>query len=560
MGLHSEKKSARQLSKIFEQNNILDIVISPGSRNAPLIIEFTNNSNFKNYSIVDERSAGFFALGIAQQKQKPVVLVCTSGSALLNYYPAIAEAFYSRIPLIIVSADRPQKWVDQGEGQTIRQQGVFRNHSYYNVTLHENEGKDYENEKLIQEAVKLSMQKKGPVHINIPFDEPLYNILEEIENIETPPTPLNYEAPEISEHKLHDLLKTWKNAKQIMILAGQLPPSDVLTKQLEKLNEDARVIILTENISNQNNSDFITHIDQNIFLLSEQALEELKPDLLITIGRNLISKKIKKYLRSHKPENHWHVEHTDYPPNTFEALSEAINTSPEMFFSQFLFLTYDQMAKEGKYKKKWLQHSEKQWQKHTDYIKKVPFSDLKVFDFLSKNIPDGAMIQWGNSSSIRYAQFFKYNKNTIHFANRGTSGIDGSSSTAIGASQINEPTFLITGDISFFYDSNALWNKYLPDHFKIVLINNGGGDIFNFIPGPSKTKALDEFFVSKHQMHAESLARQFKVKYNRVDNYEDLNKVFPSFVAQKEPQILEINTQQKENHHYLKNYFKYLFD
>ena len=557
MSIHSEKKSARQLSTILKQYDIEDIVISPGSRNAPLIIEFTNRKQFNNYSIVDERSAAFFALGIAQQKKKPVVLVCTSGSALLNYYPAIAEAFYSRIPLIIASADRPQKWVDQGEGQTIRQHNVFKNHSYFNITLDE-EGST-QNEEHIKEAVETAINKQGPVHLNIPFDEPLYNTenIEEESSLSSPT--LSTSDPEISDRKMQDLLQEWNNAKRIMILAGQLPPSEILNKQLEKIKQDKRVVILTENLSNQAKEDYINHIDQNIFGLSDEKLNDLKPDLLITIGRNIVSKKIKKFLRNHKPGKHWHIEKTDFPPDTFEALTDSIQTSPEMFFSQLLFLIYDRMNTTADYQDKWKQHNEQQWKKHQNFIKKAPYSDLKIFDFLSHNIPEHSMIQWGNSSSIRYAQFFDYNKGIKHFSNRGTSGIDGSSSTAIGAAQITTPAYLITGDISFFYDSNALWNKYIPKNFKIILINNGGGDIFNFIPGPSNTKALEEFFVTKHRMNASQLAKQFNIFYRKVNTLDELEEIFPEFISHNQAQILEINTQEVDNHKVLKAYFNDLF-
>ena len=556
MSLHSDKKSARQLSAILKQQNIFDIVISPGSRNAPLIIEFTNSDDFNNYSIVDERSAGFFALGMAQQKQKPVVLVCTSGSALLNYYPAVAEAFYSRIPLIIASADRPQKWVDQGEGQTIRQHGVFKNHSHFNITLDESTPNN--NDELIYKAVKTAIEKKGPVHINMPFDEPLYNIINKEEKIRSFPE-VKTEEPPIDEKELLKLLKIWNKAGKIMILAGQLSPSETLGKQLEKLDEDQRVIILTENISNQAKDGFINHIDQNIFFLSDDQLEEFKPDLLITIGRNFISKKLKKFLRKHKPQHHWHIEHSDMAPDTFEALTEHINTSPEMFFSQLLFLIYDRMNQTSAYKQKWLEHNAKQREKHKEFLSNAPFSDLKSFDFLSKNLPGNAMIQWGNSSGIRYAQFFDYPYGTQHYSNRGTSGIDGSTSTAVGAAQIKTPAFLITGDISFFYDNNALWNKYLPPNFKIVLINNGGGDIFNFIPGPSNTKALDEFFVTKHNRDASMFAKDYHLSYKKVDNMKDLEKVFPAFITGKTPSLLEIDTREIKNHEILKAYFQKLF-
>ncbi len=559
MNIHSAKKNARLLAETLYKNKINDIIISPGSRNAPLIIEFTGQKFFNNYSIIDERSAGFFALGIAQQKKYPAVLVCTSGSALLNYYPAISEAFYSKIPLIIVSADRPQKWVDQGEGQTIRQHNVFKNHSYFNITLSENE--DPNNKLNIEKAIKTSIEKQGPVHINIPFDEPLYETLSK-EIIQTEKNQkLTITEPEISDTKIDELLKIWKTNPKKMILAGQLYPSSILKKQLVKLSEDKNLIVLDENISNLYHQNFINNIDQSIFGLNENQLRQLKPDLLITIGRNIISKKVKHFLRNHKPKHHWHIEITDIAPDTFEALSEHINTTPEMFFSQLLFRIYDQMNLKGNYQQRWLSIKKRNKKKHREFLDKTEFSDLKIFDFLSRNIPLTFMLQWGNSSTIRYAQLFDFHPQNIHFSNRGTSGIDGSTSTAIGAALASKkPTLLVSGDLSFLYDSNGLWNKYIPPHFKAVIINNGGGDIFNFIPGPSSTQALKDFFVTQHHLKIKKLVEMFGLEYFYIRDFESLVKNFPVFINNsKKAGIMEIDTSRVENHKILKNYFDFLF-
>ncbi len=559
MIIHSAKKKVRLLSRILKKFDIKEIIISPGSRNAPLIIEFTGQDFFKNYSIVDERSAAFFALGIAQQQKYPSILVCTSGSALLNYYPAIAEAFYSKIPLIIISADRPQKWVDQGEGQTIRQHEVFKNHSYFNTTL-ENQTHEQIND-TIEKAIKISIEKQGPIHINIPFDEPLY---ETIQNEEEKIIPKKYQLnfPEIPEKKLQKLLEIWNQSKNKIILAGQHYPSDFLQKQLEKLSQDKDLIVLTENISNLHHEQFINNIDQTIFGLNNQSLSLLKPDLLITVGRNIISKKIKQFLRKYKPKHHWHIEITDIAPNTYEALTEHINSHPEIFFSQFLFLIYDQMKKDGTYQNQWLAIKNRNKKRHRQFLEKTPFSDLKIFDFLEKNIPENFMIQWSNSSEIRYAQLFDFRKSIIHFSNRGTSGIDGSSSTAIGAAKITEkPTLLISGDLSFLYDSNGLWNKYIPNHFKAIVINNGGGEIFNFIPGPSKTQALNDFFVTKHSLKIKKMVEMFQLKYIYINNSESLKEKFPDFINNhSKPQIMEIDTSEIANYQILKDYFEFLFD
>ena len=559
MNKHSAKKSAQIISAVLKKLSVTDVVISPGSRNAPLIIEFTNQPEFTNHSIVDERVAGFFALGMAQQIQKPVVLVCTSGSALLNYYPAVAEAFYSKIPLIVISADRPQKWIDQGEGQTIRQHAVFKNHSWYNTTLLE-EQREVANHKNINEvmnAVKTAMEKQGPVHINVPFNEPLYDMVD-AKTFEIPTIAIDTEAQIFEEDFLDIFARKWNQSDRKMILVGQHVPSEFLQLQLEKFVQDPSVIVLHENISNIGHKKFIGNIDQAIFSLSEEELSTLAPELLITVGRNIVSKKVKQFLRKYKPVEHWHVEQTDLPPDTFEALTQHFDTTPEMFFSQFLFLAREN--KKSDFQEIWLNIKQEHRQNHQLFLQQTPFSDLKVFDEIIKSIPGNYLIQWGNSSTIRYAQLFHFKNTQLHYANRGTSGIDGSTSTAIGAAHAqNRPVLMISGDISFFYDSNALWNKYIPKNFKLIVINNGGGDIFNFIPGPSQTQALNEFFVTKHHLDARLQAQMFGFEYKKVENLKDLKDFLPVFFASNQsPQLLEIDTSHVNNARILKDYFSFL--
>lgn len=557
MGIHSNKKSAQILSGALQAAQIQDIVISPGSRNAALIIEMTNQDYFNNYSVVDERSAAFFALGIAQQTNKPVVLMCTSGSAVLNYHPAVAEAFYSRIPLIVVSADRPKKWIDQGEGQTVRQDRVLNNHTYFSVSLlgDEFENADDFNQKQIEKAIKIAVEKQATVHINMPFDEPLYE-MENIEDKEIIPKKFDVEDKIYEESFLQNFEKLWNKRAKKMILVGQHQASEFLQLQLEKLSEDPSVVILSENISNVKHDRFINNIDQVIFNFSDKKMDALQPDILLTVGRNIISKKIKQFLRKNKPKQHWHIEKTEIPPNTFEALTQHFDTSPEMFFSQFLFLA--KPNNQSEYRDKFLEIKHKNKSLHTAYLSKIGFSDLKIFEVLSQNIPANFMVQWANSSTIRYAQLFDFHTDIIHFSNRGTSGIDGSTSTSIGAAYASQkPVLLVTGDISFFYDSNALWNKYIPDNFKILIINNGGGDIFNFIPGPSKTKALDAFFVTKHAYKTKQLANMYGFDYTLIKSLKDFEKQLISFLNRHDkPQIMEVDTSKINNHLVLKEYFK----
>ncbi len=558
MKKHSAKKSAQIISAVLKKAGISQIVISPGSRNAPLIIEFTNQPEFENFSIIDERVAGFFALGLVQQSRKPVVLVCTSGSAVLNYHPAVAEAFYSKLPLIIISADRPKKWIDQGEGQTIRQHEVLKNHTWFNVSLSEKPDHLTKNIDWIRKAVQTAIEKQGPVHINVPFDEPLYEIVKQ-SDFKIEDFSLNNSPKIYNEDDLIAVARKWNNATKKMILVGQHQASEFLQLQLEKFSQDPSVIVLHENISNVTHKKFIGNIDQALFLLEIDKLKQLSPEILITVGRNIVSKKIKQFLRTFKPSEHWHIEQTEIPPDTFEALTRHFDTTPEMFFSQFLFLAQANTA--SQYQSKWLKIKRLHKQKHHDFINRAPYSDLKVFDIIIRNIPDKYLLHWGNSSTIRYAQLFDYKPTQIHFANRGTSGIDGSTSTAVGAAYNSLlPVLMISGDISFLYDSNALWNKYIPDNFKLIVINNGGGDIFNFIPGPSRTQALNDFFVTKHNLNTRKQAEMFGFSYHKVQNLADLEAYLPNFFSQNEqPQLLEIVTREVDNSEVLKTYFKTIF-
>ncbi|MEX1382088.1 2-succinyl-5-enolpyruvyl-6-hydroxy-3-cyclohexene-1-carboxylic-acid synthase [Lutibacter sp.] len=534
-------------------NGVAHVVISPGSRNAPLTIGFTNSSAIKTYSIVDERCAAFFAMGIAQQLQKPVAIVCTSGSALLNYYPAIAEAFYSNIPLVVISADRPAHLIDIGDGQTIRQEHVFENHILASISLNEDLNIDGSIKEMIDETIKISFQQKGPVHINVPFDEPLYETTHKLTHF----VPILNDLEEIplDVDYLEKFATIWNTSKRKMVLVGANYPSDLLQIQLEHLTKDPSVLVLIENTANVSNSKFINSIDKLIFPLEDDDLSHFQPDILLSLGGLIVSKKIKQHLRKLKPKHHWHID-SIRAFDTFFSLNNHFKISPELFFSQFFFLT---KPLESDYQEFWLQKKSKRLKKHQKFIADCKFSDLKVIDTVLKSIPTNSQLQIGNSSIIRYTQLFDINKTLPVFCNRGTSGIDGSTSTAIGAATaVKENTVFITGDISFFYDSNALWNKYIPKNFRIILINNNGGGIFRFIPGPKESSALD-YFEAPHNLTAEHLCKMYNFNYATAANEDELKKELNGFYNECEnPKLLEIFTPREENDLILKAYFNNL--
>lgn len=541
-------------------NEIEHIVISPGSRNAPLIIGFNVSKKIKIESVVDERSAAFFALGIAQQTRKPVALVCTSGSALLNYYPAISEAFYSNIPLVIISADRPANLIDVGDGQTIRQENVFENHILFSANLgDENDGE------LIEKAIQTAIAKKGPVHINVPFEDPLYEAIT-AENMEAEVEKLKSKIAKVEEKsllkeiplevdELQKFANIWNASAKKMVLVGEHFPDELLQIQLEHLAKDPSVLVLVENTANVSHPKFINSIDKLIFPFAQDELEEFKPDILLTIGGMIVSKKIKEQLRNFKPKHHWHAD-AKRAYNTFHCLEHHFKVSPQLFFSQFFFLT---KAQESNYQQFWLHKKALRLKKHQEFMETCAFSDLKVFDIVLATIPNHTQLQLGNSSVIRYAQLFDIDKSLRIFCNRGTSGIDGCTSTAIGAAYaVKENTLFISGDISFVYDSNALWNNYIPNNFRIIVINNGGGGIFRFIPGPKQSGSLN-YFETPHNLTAEHLCNMYHFEYNTAKNEAELQQQLSDFYEDSSlPKLLEIFTPRLENDHILKAYFNNL--
>lgn len=549
--IYPEIPLAQSVIEICKAKGVEHIIISPGSRNAPLTIGFANQSCFKCYSIVDERCAAFFALGIAQQINKPVAVVCTSGSALLNYYPAVAEAFYSQIPLVVISADRPHDKIDIGDGQTIRQENVFSNHILYNANLHEIAS--VENDLKINEALSISMINKGPVHINVPFEEPLYATVNAL-NIVPKIIPIVEEIKtfEIQE----DFISKWNSSTKKLILIGELKPNSIESFVLEQLTKDESVVVMAETTSNLNNDSFISNIDAIITPFTTDDFEHFKPEILVTFGGMVVSKRIKAFLRKYQPSQHWHIDELR-AYDTYYCLTSHIKTNANSFFNQ---LYSKNIVVSSSYAREFADIVSLRKQRHNEYLKKAPFSDFSVFALIANQLQDNINLQISNSSAIRYLQLFDIKENIEVFCNRGTSGIDGSTSTAIGAAITSKkPTVLITGDISFFYDSNALWNKYVPKNFKIILINNSGGGIFRILPGHKENQVFNEFFETSHNFNANLLAEMYGFNYRCTDENIDLEKLLDEFMNTNEkPSILEICTPEKQNNEVLLKYFKNL--
>ena len=551
----SSKRSIQLLAHLLKEYGINNVVISPGSRNAPLAIHFGEMDEFNTYSIVDERSAAFVGLGMAKSEKKPVAITCTSGSAAANYYPAVTEAFYQNIPLLILTADRPTDFVDIFDGQTIRQKELYQLHSYGDFQLMEDDkdGSEDYNFDIIKKAIELCIEKQGPVHINIPLSEPLYELVTELPvfpKVDTTAQKKPYELPT-------NLVAQWNLSKRILILVGTRDYSNELESQLSQLVKNHSVVVLSEANSNLNHDKFFTHIDRYIFTFTDEDYQLYAPDLLITVGQNVVSKKVKQFLRKAKPKNHWHIDEV-WQPDTYFALTDKIETKPEVFFNKLLNVV---KLEPQPYFNLWDVLRDKRDAKHAEYVNRVGFSDFNLFWLISQKIPENFNIHFSNSSAIRYAQLFDFKGNKI-YCNRGTSGIDGSTSTAMGFAIKNEnPTLLVTGDLSFFYDVNGLWNQYIPPYTRIIIFNNGEGNIFKIIPGPDKANSniLDEFIATKHTKSAEHLAKHFGFGYVKVEDDNSLERVLDNFFKPDvQPKIMEVCTQEIQNAEVLKKYFEFL--
>jgi 2-succinyl-5-enolpyruvyl-6-hydroxy-3-cyclohexene-1-carboxylate synthase len=498
------------------------------------------------HSVVDERSAAFFALGMAIKHQHPVALVCTSGTALLNYSPAIAEAYYLGVPLVVLSADRPEELIDTGIGQSIRQKNVYSN--FQKGFLHLGDSQKVSSSDLLTFLYVCMNGKKGPIHLNLPFSEPLYETIERDNSIGQK---LGDLYPEKNENP-EDFIDQLKNSSKVLLLTGMLEFTSEERRLLVELIENHKVFHLQESTSRLDNVSSALNIDR-ILATCDGAIP--LPDLVITIGEHIISKRIKQVLRKSKVP-HFHIHPHGVEMDVFGSMEQTLSLP----YRDALEMLHQYLPKNQSYFDEWKLIEKAAHERHQKFTRSLPYSDLGVFLDIIQRIPSSYHVHSGNSSVVRYIQLFDYRHLNYFHANRGTSGIDGSTSTAIGyAVASGAPTLLITGDLSFLYDSNALWIKNIPDTFRIIVINNNGGGIFRFIPGPLSVENHETFFEGTHQVNIQKLAEAFQFNYSKAEDFDSLKLELDSFFETGTgSRILEVQTPRELNDQVLKRYFNYL--
>ena len=538
------------LATICAQKGIKNVILSPGSRCAPLTLAFARHPDIHCRTIADERSAAFVALGMAQQLEKPVVLVCTSGSAALNYGPAVAEAYFQQIPLVVITADRPAEWIDQWDGQTIRQPNVFGSHvkaSYNFPDEYSHPDKTWHAQRISNEAINLAAAfPRGPVHLNVPLREPFYPEEGEQFSFENKiGTTSEIRSTMAFSEEARQLTKTaLEKFKRILIVPGQQRPDPELARALNQLVSNQQAVVVADVISNLQSEETVTYHD--FFLGGMEESEVLFPDLIISFGKSIISKSLKLFLRKSKAE-HWHIQPGGYSPDTYQSLGRHVHVEP----SHFLRFLEDQLSPtDAAFYQQWYSREKAGRIKFPKLLDQVGFGEFKALYLCFKTLPSPAKIHLANSMPVRYANYIGI-RNPLQevVCNRGTSGIDGSNSTAVGCTfTTKEPVILITGDMAFFYDRNAFWHNYSLPNLRIILLNNHAGGIFRMINGPAAQPELEEYFETSQRLDASFLAQEHGFDYYQVAEEEDLKAVLEDFyLPSVKPKILEISSESKTN-------------
>lgn len=540
------------LASISSLKGVKNAILSPGSRCAPITLAFARHPDIMTRTISDERSAAFIALGMAQQLEQPVVLVCTSGSAAYNYSPAIAEAFFQQIPLIVITADRPPEWIDQWDGQTIRQTEIYGRHVKGFFQFPDEFGhpdKVWHANRIVNEAINLANEfPAGPVHINIPLREPFYP--EKEESFDYSKTIRIIEAldtePKLSEESIERLAEALSGFKRILIVPGQQRPDSDLQHLLDNLVKNGKAIVVTDTISNLQSEYTINFHDH--FVGNDRLNAELNPDLILSFGKSIISKNLKLFLRKSKAA-HWHIQPAGYVPDTFQNLTRTIHCQP----LEFLGILNEALTSESSFASSWKTSENKMRESFPSIMESAEFGEYQAISTCLTAIPATSKIHLANSMAVRYVNFLGKRTQEI-ICNRGTSGIDGSSSTAVGCALTTEEyVTLITGDMAFFYDRNSFWHNYPISNLRIILLNNHAGGIFRLIEGPAKQPELEEYFETSQKLDGRSLANEFGFGYHLALDMESLNNGLRDFYSKSTfPKILEIQSESPKNAEILK--------
>lgn len=575
------------LAQLCADQGITDFIVAPGSRSAPLTTALAMQPELRCRVVYDERAAGYIALGLAQQSGRPVGLVCTSGTAAVNLGPAVVEAFYQGVPLLVLTADRPPEWLDQQDNQAIRQRGLYEPHvrgSYeLPVELSHPDARWYAL-RLAREAIERARGLlPGPVHINAPLREPLYPELarsetgqstmndDRLARSETSRSTMNdgglarsetgrsvvqvvSAKPQLTPQAWDELLQSWSVATRKLIVAGMYPVDDTLRQALRSLSQQPGVAVIADVTANLfPDGTPLHHGDAILGTRQTETLAALQPDLLVSFGGPVTSKYVKQFLRSYPPRAHWRVQPAGEAPDTYQNLTHVVPMLPGDFFQGLAQRAPAPTSASG-YAALWRRLEAKAAECIEHFLQSASFGEFQATRRIMQALPAGSRLQMGNSLPIRYANLIGHGSPAALASvnsNRGASGIDGAVSTAVGAALAStDLTTLIVGDLGFFYDRNALWHGHVPANLRIVLLNNHGGGIFDIIDGPGRLPAdlHRTYFLTPQPLTAERTAADHGLDYLHAADAASLEAALISFFDPRpRAALLEIETDMAIN-------------
>lgn len=540
------------IAALCAAQGVRQAVLCPGSRNAPLTLAFARHPEVTCWSISDERSAAFVALGIARQLNRPAVLVSTSGTAAYNFAPAVAEAYFARIPLIVITADRPTEWVGQQDGQTIFQYGLFGHHAkraYQLTQTYDHPDDRWAINRIVNETINVARQEPaGPVHINVPLREPLYPENEGT-SYSSDIRVINDIAPvhTLNPEQAGRFRNVWNHSPRVLILAGQLPPDGSLQTSLLQVVSKYRIPLVADVLSNLHTVESaIRRADLFIGACNDDQKQTLRPDLLISLGDGSLSRPLKKFLRDYRARTHWHLQAAGDVADTYQSVTDVVRIQPAAFFAFMDTLPEISGTTHSLYANEWMQLERSAAHSVDAVIGSDQPSELNLVHRVLKRMTEGSL-HLANSMSVRYAAMTGLcsSQGAVGvYSNRGTSGIDGCTSTVVGHALVSQtPHVLITGDVAFFYDRNAFWHNYPLPHLRIVVLNNHGGGIFRMIDGPGETKETEEYLVTRQPLTARHLCEELGLSYHRISPDEDPEETLASFLsAGNTAKILELES------------------
>lgn len=530
--MYSHKKNINLLTAVMAAHGLHDVVVCPGSRNGALVHNFNECPDFRCHSVTDERSAAFVAIGIIEATKRPAAVCVTSGSAVLGTLPAVAEAAMRRLPLLIISADRPAEWIGQLDGQTLPQNGALQPYApTFVVPEIENESAHWYANRQANEAL-IRISRNQPTHINLPLSEPLFDFSEP----QLPQERIFTELRPVVQSPLSDeILQQISAARLPVLFIGQYENA---LPDIEKLEAAHHILILPEHLAN------VAGAWRTAVMEYTDALTEFQPDLILHAGGNLVHKRTKLMLRQAASCPVIRIDEDGLCPDTFYRLQTVVRAGLPEVVQQLCRLT---SPKPEVVRWKETLEAHKIEARQLNFLSPEDHTALRAVNLCCSAVQqqENASLHLANSSTVRMAsRFIEGGQCPVH-CNRGTNGIEGTLSTAAGHSLVTSgSTFVILGDLSFFYDCNALCDPKLSGNLRILLINNGGGAIFHHLPGLSNSPALEQFIAAEHGFSARGLADTYGLHYKAVNPGENLEEAI-DFLTHHEatrPVLVEVFT------------------